>query len=155
MFQNFTQTSQRLWTFIQTSQIRETLAEPWLLSLTCHFATCSLWLFIPIFFHQKILDDFSQKRRFQWANYILEETTLREFHTIFTTNHHIALKFLGTRLLFHGGTKSYFKVGQIRQLFIEKWDKRYFKVDSYFQVGENVFSKWGSYFKVEKLFQRA
>ena len=35
--------------FIQTSQIRETLAETWLLSLTCHFATRSLWFFIPIF----------------------------------------------------------------------------------------------------------
>ena len=43
--------------FIQTSQIRETLAETWLLSLTCHSATRSLWFFIPIF-TKKILDDF-------------------------------------------------------------------------------------------------
>ena len=86
---------------------------------------------------------------------MLEETTLPESHTIFTTNYHIALKFLGTKLLFQSGTKSYFKVGQIRQLFISKWDKCYFKVSHCLsQSGAKFISKWGSFFKVKKLFQR-
>ena len=66
----------------------------------------------------------------------MEETTLPEFDTIFATNHRLALKFLGTKLLFHGGTKSYFKVGQVRQLFIANF---------LFKSGperERVISKW-------------
>ena len=92
----------------------------------------------------------------------MEEITLRESHTIFTANHHIALKFLGTKLLFQGGTKSYFKVGQIRQLFSSKWGR-----DSYFKVahclcqsGAKFISKWAvtskgakCFFKVGQLFQ--
>ena len=91
----------------------------------------------------------------------MEETTLPEFHTIFTTNYHIALKFLGTKLLFQSGTKSYFKVGQIRQLFISKWDKCYFKVSHCLsQSGAKFISKWAVnskwgkiFFKVGQFFQ--
>ena len=72
----------------------------------------------------------------------MEETTITEFHTIFTTNHHIALKFLGTEFLFQSET-SYFKVGQIQQLFISKWDWCYFKVGQrqLFQSGSLLMSK--------------
>ena len=75
----------------------------------------------------------------------MEETTIPEFHTIFTNNHHVALKFLGTELLFQSGTKSYFKVGQIQQLFISKRDRCYFKVGQrqLFQSGSLFMSKWG------------
>ena len=75
---------------------------------------------------------------------------ITRFHTIFTINHHVALKFLGTKLLFQGGTKSYFKVGQ-RQLFqsgsiaylkvgqlLPSGAKCYFKVGQLFQSGETI-----------------
>ena len=100
----------------------------------------------------------------------MEETTITEFHTIFTTNHHVALKSLGTEFLFQSETKSYFKVGQIQQLFISKWDRCYFKVGQrqLFQSGSLFMSKWGKikfesgqllpsgekyFFKVGQLFQ--
>ena len=100
----------------------------------------------------------------------MEETTLPKFHTIFTTNHHVALIYLGTELLFQSGTKSYFKVGQIQQLFMSKWARCYFKVGQrqLFQSGSLFMSKWGKikfesgqllpsgekcFFKVGQLFQ--
>ena len=57
--------------------------------------------------------------------------------------------------MFQSGAKSYFKVGQLRQPFISKWDKGYFKVGQrqlfqsmsmFFNVGQSgakVISKWG------------
>ena len=64
--------------------------------------------------------------------------------------------FLGTKWLFQSGAKSYFKVAQLRQPFVSKWDKRYFKVGQMqlFQIGSVFISKWDkSYFKVGKLLQ--
>ena len=64
--------------------------------------------------------------------------------------------FLGTKWLFQSGAKSYFKVAQLRQPFVSKWGKRYFKVGQMqlFQIGSVFISKWGNYFKVgQKLFQ--
>ena len=59
--------------------------------------------------------------------------------------------FLGTKWLFQSGAKSYFKVAQLRQPFVSKWGKRYFKLgQSLFQSGTKVISKWGSYFKVRQ-----
>ena len=87
----------------------------------------------------------------------MEEITLPEFDTIFTTNHRLALKFLGTKLLFHGRTKSNFKVGQIRQRFIanflfqsgpERERESYFKVGHCLCQSEaKLISKWKNYFK--------
>ena len=64
--------------------------------------------------------------------------------------------FLGTKWLFQSGAKSYFKVAQLRQPFVSKWGKRYFKVGQMqlFQIGSVFISKWDkSYFKVGKLLQ--
>ena len=84
----------------------------------------------------------------------MEETTLPEFHTIFTTNHHVALKYLGTELLFQSGTKIYFKVGQIQQLFISKWVIVYVKVrQNLFESGQLLPSGEKCFFKVGQLFQ--
>ena len=84
----------------------------------------------------------------------MEETTLPEFHTIFTTNHHVALKYLGTELLFQSGTKSYFKVGQIQQLFISKWVIVYVKVrQNLFESGQLLPSGEKCFFKIGQLFQ--
>ena len=73
-----------------------------------------------------------------WVDYILEETTLPEFHTIFTTNYHVVFK-------------SYFKLRQLRQPLISKWSKRYLKKKQWhlFQSRSKFISNWGkSYFKV-------
>ena len=64
--------------------------------------------------------------------------------------------FLGTKWLFQSGAKRYFKVAQLRQPFVSKWGKRYFKVGQMqlFQIGSVFISKWDkSYFKVGKLLQ--
>ena len=82
---------------------------------------------------------------------------LPEFHTIFTINYQVAFKiFFGTKLLFQSGAERYFKVGHLRQPFISKWGKRYFKVGQrqLFQSESMFISKWGKrYFKVGQLLQ--
>ena len=96
----------------------------------------------------------------------MEEITLPDFHTIFTTNHHIALKFLLTKLLFQGGTKSgadlitfYFKVGQVlfqggAEAVISKWVIVYVRVrQNLFQIGQLPPSGAKCFFKIRQLFQ--
>ena len=94
---------------IQFSQICETFAAIWQLSLTFHFATHSLCFFIPIFI--------KESRMISNKNGCCDscgfETTLPEFHIIFTTNYHVAFKIFWEQSYF-------FKAGQLRQTFITK-----------------------------------
>ena len=92
----------------------------------------------------------------------MEETTLLEFHAIFTTNHHVALKYLGTELLFQSGADSttfYFKVGQMlfqsgAETVISKWVTVYVKVgQNLFESGQLLPSGEKCFFKVGQLFQ--
>ena len=106
------------------------------------------------------------------VDYILEETTLPYFHTIFTTNCHVAFKNFceqncyfkvgkqcgsfynilfqsGASVISKRGRDSYFKVGQ--SLF-QKGAKIISKLGSYFKVGQDVISKCGSFFNVGQLF---
>ena len=82
------------------------------------------------------------------------ETTLPEFHTIFTTNYHVTFKIfweqiyyfkVGQKVISKWGRNSYFKVGQC---FFQSGAKVISNWGSYLQVGQNVISKWGSFFKV-------
>ena len=57
---------------------------------------------------------------------------------------------------FQSGGKCYYKGGQLRQLFISKWGKRYFKVGQvhFFKVGQSVYLSGAVIFQNgQKLFQ--
>ena len=96
----------------------------------------------------------------RWVDYILEDTSLPEFFTIFTTSYHVAfITFWEQNDCFKVEQKAISKSRSFDNLLfqsgasvISKWGRcSYFKLgQSLFQSGTKVISKWGSYFKVRQ-----